>query len=203
MGNHSCKPNVLISSDDTINAEVVAFGDITTGEEILVSYLRTSDLETFSERREKIRNWGFQCNCQLCVLSKAAREENDDQRLFVRNSLSKVDSFLDDLWRDPTKSPVLVKDDLENLFTITVQSLQVLLTDLQGEADTSVLAAYLKLAELTAFSECERFRKSLGDECNTSGCWMVKAKDHASMMGKMFVSNCKTMEREIRELREE
>ena len=55
--NHSCKPAVQMSSDDEIETEVRALRDIKVGEEITVSYLRSSALRTKEERIEELKPW--------------------------------------------------------------------------------------------------------------------------------------------------
>ena len=63
--NHSCLPAVQMSSDDEEETEVRALRDILAGEEITVSYLRTSALQGRDERVAKLlAGWSFQCCCQ-------------------------------------------------------------------------------------------------------------------------------------------
>ena len=71
--NHSCLPAVQMSSDDEEETEVRALRDILAGEEITVSYLRTSALQGRAERVAKLlAGWNFQCCCQVCKLEGEA-----------------------------------------------------------------------------------------------------------------------------------
>jgi len=201
--NHSCKPNVMLSSDDTILAEIVALRDILAGEEILVSYLRTTALETKTERSEKIhKNWKFECNCELCNLGGEDRAKNDEQRESVRTNLQSIDTFFDDVWRNPTMLPEVVRPLIQSLFLLAEVTLNTLRSDLAGQSDAAVVATYLKMAELVAFSNSGKFETTLSGN-QSSGELMDMAREQATLMGKMFVSNCNTMERELRELDEE
>eukprot|EP00091_Calanus_sinicus_P018113 TRINITY_DN4027_c0_g1_i1.p1 TRINITY_DN4027_c0_g1~~TRINITY_DN4027_c0_g1_i1.p1 ORF type:complete len:215 (+),score=63.94 TRINITY_DN4027_c0_g1_i1:31-645(+) len=201
--NHSCKPNVMLSSDDTVHAEVVALRNILPGEEILVSYLRTSALETKNERSEKIKtNWKFECNCELCGLQVEEQNKNDQQRIEVRNTLINIDKFFDEVWRTPSVLPEVVRPLIKSFFVLAEVTLQILCSELAGQSDAALVSTYLKMAELVAFAESEKFRTALTSKY-TPVELMSLAKGQATLMGKMFISNCKTTERELRELHEE
>jgi hypothetical protein len=201
--NHSCKPNVMLSSDDTILAEVVALRNILPGEEILVSYLRTSALETKNERSEKIKtNWKFECNCELCILGGEDQNKNDLRREEVRNNLNNIDKFFDEVWRNPSMLPEVVRPLIKSFFLSAEVTLQILCFELAGESDAAIVATYLKMAELVAFSECEKFKTTLSSKHSPLEL-MSLARRQATLMGKMFLSNCNTTERELRELHEE
>jgi len=203
--NHSCKPNVMLSSDDTVHAEIVALRDILVGEEIKVSYLRTSALETKAERSEKIKNWKFECDCELCCLDGEDMKRNDQKREEVRNNLNNIDKFFDEVWRNsPTMLPEVVRPLIKSFFAKAEETQKILCSDLEGESDAALLSTYLKMAELVAFSESEKFRTVLLDNDNqTPEKFMDLARKEATLMGKMFLSNCTTTERELKELREE
>ena len=67
--NHSCLPCVEMSMDEGKETEVRSVRDIEEGEEITVSYLKTSLLLLKKERLERLEYWGFLCNCVLCQLT--------------------------------------------------------------------------------------------------------------------------------------
>eukprot|EP00092_Neocalanus_flemingeri_P083882 GFUD01105313.1.p1 GENE.GFUD01105313.1~~GFUD01105313.1.p1 ORF type:complete len:307 (+),score=67.83 GFUD01105313.1:129-1049(+) len=200
--NHSCKPNVMLSSDDTVHAEIVALRDILEGEEILVSYLRTSALETKDERSEKIKKWKFECNCELCCLEGEDQLRNDQKRKEARNNLKSIDTFFDEVWRDQTILPEIVRPLIMGFFTKAEDTQKILSSDLQGESSAALVSTYLKMAELVAFSESEKFQILLSDN-RTQEDFMDLARKEAALMGKMFLSNCNTTERELKELHEE
>ena len=110
--NHSCLPAVQMSSDDKEETEVRALRDILAGEEITVSYLRTSALQGRAERVAKLlAGWNFQCCCQVCKLQGEALTRNDLQRKKVCESLEKISDFFDCLTLDITKPVHLVNKE--------------------------------------------------------------------------------------------
>ncbi|GAW17046.1 hypothetical protein ANO14919_064960 [Xylariales sp. No.14919] len=61
--NHDCRPNVHYRiTDATITT--IAARDIQRGEELAISY--TDIFLPSKQRKERIRNWGFECACALC-----------------------------------------------------------------------------------------------------------------------------------------
>ena len=61
--NHSCLPNCdYIGIGDFIF--IVSIEDIPKGDELTISYV-PNDIE-YSERIEKLKKWGFKCQCKLC-----------------------------------------------------------------------------------------------------------------------------------------
>jgi SET domain-containing protein len=62
--NHSCIPNVEY---DIINDKIYfhTVRDISKGEEIYISYIDTSK-ETSERKKELLKGYGFECNCELC-----------------------------------------------------------------------------------------------------------------------------------------
>ncbi|KXX72970.1 SET domain-containing protein 5 [Madurella mycetomatis] len=77
--NHACDPNAFskfTSRDLTMSA--VATRDIMPGEEITISYIPLG-MPT-SRRHKALRNWGFNCTCDLCSAPSEAREASDRRR---------------------------------------------------------------------------------------------------------------------------
>jgi len=64
MLNHSCKPNCTL-----IGYMFVASRDIAAGEELTVSYC-PADMESEIRRKLLLRNYGFECTCELCCSNK-------------------------------------------------------------------------------------------------------------------------------------
>ena len=115
--NHSCLPAVQMSSDDEEETEVRALRDILAGEEITVSYLRTSALQGRAERVAKLlAGWSFQCCCQVCELEGEALRRNDLQRKKVRESMEKISDFFDCLVQDVARLVHLVKIKIHSRF---------------------------------------------------------------------------------------
>ena len=204
--NHSCWPNVLLSSADGLLGEVVALRDIPAGEEITVSYLRTSHLETREERAAKLQDlWQFQCCCRLCSLLGQEARENDLAREKTRFTLDRVARLFDSLWKADSKVTRQVAGPLLRSYTQqALEAVRVLETELEGQADTALLLGLQQLAELAAFSCCGRFLepKELGGEGREENAdhYLGLARGVAGGLGLMFLSNCGTVEREIREL---
>ncbi|KAH7035933.1 uncharacterized protein B0I36DRAFT_361244 [Microdochium trichocladiopsis] len=69
--NHSCAPNAANVWDPQAQVRVIwASRDIQAGEEVLVSYAPL--LQDTESRRERLRQYGFECGCDVC------REDDDD-----------------------------------------------------------------------------------------------------------------------------
>ena len=220
--NHSCWPNVLLSSADGLLGEVVALRDIPAGEEITVSYLRASHLETRQERAAKLQElWQFQCCCRLCSLPGQEARENDLAREKTRYTLDRVARLFDSLWKANSKVTRQVAGPLLRSYTQqALEAVRVLETELEGQADTALLLGLQQLAELAAFSCCGRFvvsgeqgreevgeqgREEVGGEGReevgeSAEHYLGLARGVAGGLGLMFLSNCGTVEREIREL---
>ena len=120
----------------------------------------------------------------------------------VRNNLKNIDSFFDDLWKNPSTLPDVVKPKLKQLYELAETTLSTLQLDLAGQSDAAVVATYLKMAELVAFSQTRQFVTTLPSKYSVREL-VDLARKQAALMGRMFLSNCNTMERELRELEEE
>ncbi|KAI0394086.1 hypothetical protein F5Y17DRAFT_458258 [Xylariaceae sp. FL0594] len=75
--NHDCRPNVHYRIEN-MTMTTLAARDIYAGEELSVSYVDV--FLSSRERKERIRKWGFECQCSLC---RASRNESaaSDRRL--------------------------------------------------------------------------------------------------------------------------
>ncbi|KAK4162365.1 SET domain-containing protein 5 [Cladorrhinum sp. PSN259] len=77
--NHGCMPNAYTRfMQENLQVSVGAAKDIEKGEEITISYLvmgKTSD-----ERKKALKQWGFQCTCDLCTASPAKIKASDARR---------------------------------------------------------------------------------------------------------------------------
>ena len=73
--NHSCRPNCEVRWVDGLGinsplvAELVALEPIPAGGELFQSYVRVENT-TVEERREKLKEYGFTCQCPLCAGGK-------------------------------------------------------------------------------------------------------------------------------------
>jgi hypothetical protein len=68
--NHSCDPNcrVLLPRDDLENAKAIVqvTRDVEEGEELTMSYIEED--EPYAVRQEQLRDYGFECRCQKCLV---------------------------------------------------------------------------------------------------------------------------------------
>jgi hypothetical protein len=70
--NHSCRPNCEVrwvgglGANSPLVAELVALEPIPAGGELFQSYVRVEN-RTVEERREKLKEYGFWCQCSLCA----------------------------------------------------------------------------------------------------------------------------------------
>ncbi|ERS97518.1 hypothetical protein HMPREF1624_05687 [Sporothrix schenckii ATCC 58251] len=77
--NHDCRPNTFWRySPSTMTHEVVAFREISIGEEFTHSYLPLG--LALKDRQESIRRWGFSCHCSLCMAPKNLAFASDIRR---------------------------------------------------------------------------------------------------------------------------
>lgn len=103
--NHDCNPNCafknslpeIITQDSEEEAEendeklqlpqkrvIYALRDIKKDEELTINYLATNTLIT-SDRKEQLKNWGFECVCSRCTT------QGDSELLFALKQKSKLD----------------------------------------------------------------------------------------------------------------
>ena len=92
--NHSCWPNVILSTNDNVVVELRALRDIRPGEELEISYVRMSKFATRRERRAMLAEWDFTCACPVCCLSEGRLEDNDRTRVRIRENSEEIDGFL-------------------------------------------------------------------------------------------------------------
>ncbi|KAK4192385.1 hypothetical protein QBC35DRAFT_459557 [Podospora australis] len=77
--NHACKPNAYIRFiEDKLQVSVAAAKDIKQGEEITISYITLG--KPSEERKKNLKQWGFECSCDLCTASPAEVQASDNRR---------------------------------------------------------------------------------------------------------------------------
>lgn len=97
--NHSCRPNVFsIFSNKTNQQTVYAGCDIKAGQQILISYFGgLEDFMTTKQRLEQTRrDWGFACNCDVCLDSNIT----DPLHERMRNLREELDESIKDWTAD-------------------------------------------------------------------------------------------------------
>ncbi|KAI1435187.1 SET domain-containing protein [Xylaria sp. CBS 124048] len=88
--NHDCRPNVHYRLNN-MTMTAVAVRDIQPGEELTVSYV---DVFLPSKaRKERIRNWGFECACSLCQATKEETIASDERLRRIRQLASDLSNF--------------------------------------------------------------------------------------------------------------
>lgn len=201
--NHSCAPRVEMSSDDGEETEVRVIGDIKAGQEITVSYLRTSSLLTKQERTAQLQHWGFVCTCRLCRMGPQEQQLNDRQRLKVKRNTKQIRSFFsllseEEKWQGQEKDMCLL---LLRVFVKAKESLTILETSLAGEAEPALVSLLLYLAALAEVASSPRLLTSLPGE-ETTEVWMERARGRADSLGSMFLADCRAREEEILVIKE-
>eukprot|EP00873_Tetraselmis_striata_P002919 jgi/Tetstr1/423183/TSEL_001304.t1 len=70
--NHSCQANASIefSGQDGLHAEIVATGDVASGDELYISYIDDDEMD-LQERTQELREYQFVCDCQRCCQDRA------------------------------------------------------------------------------------------------------------------------------------
>ncbi|KDN66070.1 putative SET domain-containing protein 5 [Colletotrichum sublineola] len=100
--NHSCRPNAGAASigggggdEGSARRVVYAARDIHPGEEVTVTYAPLA--QTTEERRARLVQWGFTCECAACK----ARDD-DEQRIEIGRLMGVIEAMLgrDDFGRD-------------------------------------------------------------------------------------------------------
>ncbi|KAK4229186.1 SET domain-containing protein 5, partial [Podospora fimiseda] len=77
--NHGCKPNAYTRFiPEHLQVSVAAIREIEEGEEITISYLTLG--KTSDERKEALKQWGFECTCDLCTASPEEIKASDARR---------------------------------------------------------------------------------------------------------------------------
>ena len=198
--NHSCLPCVEMSMDEGKETEVRSVRDIEEGEEITVSYLKTSLLLLKKERVERLEYWGFLCNCVLCQLNNEESRRNDAERKRVRDTLSLLQHFFQRLSQDSVWDPSNVQMVLRRLYILGRHCLDILDTRLRGEAEPVVVQLYLFLAALVELAATPTYSIQLPED-PTTGTLMSKARAKAEGLGSVFLQNCNTREKELDQIR--
>ncbi|KZL80292.1 set domain-containing protein 5 [Colletotrichum incanum] len=99
--NHSCRPNAGTASVGGSGSEgaarrvIYAARDINAGEEVTITYAPL--VQTTDERRARLAQWGFTCDCAACT----ARDD-DKQRVEMKRLMGVIETELgsDDFGRD-------------------------------------------------------------------------------------------------------
>ncbi|KAK3989756.1 SET domain-containing protein 5 [Cladorrhinum sp. PSN332] len=77
--NHGCRPNAYTRFiQENLQISVGAAKDIEEGEEITISYLTLG--KTSDERKKALKQWGFECTCDLCAADEAQVKASDARR---------------------------------------------------------------------------------------------------------------------------
>ncbi|KAH8651191.1 hypothetical protein BX600DRAFT_441631 [Xylariales sp. PMI_506] len=81
--NHSCRPNAHNNwNEDEGHETIYSISDIAADEEITISYDKRGP---YSERQEELqKNFGFKCDCSVCLLPPEARTVSDDRRMKIK-----------------------------------------------------------------------------------------------------------------------
>ncbi|RDW59127.1 hypothetical protein BP5796_12051 [Coleophoma crateriformis] len=83
--NHDCRPNAAYRfNHETMTHNVRALRDIVPGEELTLTY--TNPSLSRKDRQDRLRLWGFECACDLCMQEESQAAESDG-RIAQINSL--------------------------------------------------------------------------------------------------------------------
>ncbi|KAL9597818.1 MAG: hypothetical protein Q9219_004895 [cf. Caloplaca sp. 3 TL-2023] len=85
--NHSCYGNARRSFIGDMQI-VRATCPIPAGAEIFFCYVRPGDSDTYDQRQEKFKHWGFRCTCTVCEHSKKMKKNVLARRVALLNDLS-------------------------------------------------------------------------------------------------------------------
>ncbi|CBX99105.1 hypothetical protein LEMA_P083440.1 [Plenodomus lingam JN3] len=91
--NHSCRPNTSYYWSEKLNKRIVfASRKIKKGEEFFVSYIPL--LLTRDERQRRLRQYGFECTCDVCAQDQVALQVSDGRRVELRETFLNLESNL-------------------------------------------------------------------------------------------------------------
>ncbi|TLD20404.1 hypothetical protein PspLS_08789 [Pyricularia sp. CBS 133598] len=79
--NHDCRPSINYRLND-ITQTTTAVREIQPGEELSVSYVDL--MLPHKERRQRLRDWGFDCKCSKCTASAAAIVRSDENLSMIQ-----------------------------------------------------------------------------------------------------------------------
>ena len=88
--NHSCRPNIVLDSNDSATSvRFRAARQISKGEELCFSYIGKELLWPKAKRQGILqKNWAFKCLCTACSTSSKAIAMNDAKRQEIANFLA-------------------------------------------------------------------------------------------------------------------
>eukprot|EP00798_Chlamydomonas_sp_ICE-L_P030340 gene30340-35340_t len=76
--NHSCVPQATAEGEPTGEVSILALSDSPAGSEVTISYIDMDEEGKplgFRERRRMLRDYGFECDCQLCEKQREKRAQ--------------------------------------------------------------------------------------------------------------------------------
>ena len=152
--NHSCEPNVLVryragwGEYRPLVLQCIALKDIKEGEELCISYINTDG--ALDERKEELKNYGFECFCQKCQkecasIVKSQRSEDGEEDI----DQSKEDN-VDDLFGsdDESDDENIIDNSESNNNLDSEQTLQNRILDILTKSSSQEYPGRIPLAML-------------------------------------------------------
>ena len=116
MLNHSCDPNTITNSPDFSgkSMEVRAIKEIQVGEEVTTSYIDalTATLREKKEKEVLLKNWSFQCKCDICLQPETDRIKK--LRIEWREGMLKEKTMFDAMNNSKEQSKFLILQKFAN-----------------------------------------------------------------------------------------
>jgi len=69
--NHACNPNCRVEFSDSAECRILTCRKVPVGEELRISYIR--DGLPLAARERELKDYGFVCDCSLCVKERLAK----------------------------------------------------------------------------------------------------------------------------------
>jgi len=174
--NHSCAPTAVWSNVEgqPLAKEVRAVRDMEEGEEITANYVDSFEA-TFSsaeERKEKLRQWNFDCSCEVCNLPPAELAENDKSRRAIALHHQLIPRYMESWKVERALGAAKAKVELMRQIKLGME--------------TTMPSALLEVWEMT------RFAKEIGIPSNLDSNQLLEEAAHlASKLGHGFVQTHK------------
>ncbi|KAK8116882.1 uncharacterized protein PG998_005163 [Apiospora kogelbergensis] len=134
--NHSCVGNCCRSFIGDMQI-IRATRDMPANTELMFPYQAEKRLVSYDETQKKLQNWGFRCECALCLEKKATTEGTLKKRKGLIGKLKFIMGRSQDPYEIDTKRALAALDEFEATYATPVRTYPSAATDPTGSVDLS------------------------------------------------------------------
>ncbi|KAK8046091.1 hypothetical protein PG996_014155 [Apiospora saccharicola] len=142
--NHSCVGNCRRSFIGDMQI-IRATRDMPTGTELLFSYKHAEHSTSFAETQKSLRNWDFQCDCQLCLAKKATTDDALKRRKALLAQLKYIMRTSIDPRSIDTKRALAVLEKIEATYDTPVRTNPTAADQDSARLSTAQITPHLEL----------------------------------------------------------